>query len=692
MDKHLNRLLHLEDKIQIDDFYPHLYLYKLLEQSQQIAKGGTGTEIYKVEDFIIKITAPCRYIKEKPYPKIDQECQLYKSNQQIIKVPQSDKVLLSLINSLSEGLIGGYLNKLKLYTPHFIETIDVGFTPNNSFSLLLIKYYQSDLSRVINNQRDILYLFFQLSQALMVAQEFYRFTHYDLHGKNIFYEFGDNKSYPIIIDGKLVYFKLNTNIQFKIADFGFSRMENKDICIEARMNNFGLESWGFFNAYYDILGLYGYLFWDKREVGEKVEQIIDKQFLQLLTNCFEINTTPSQFMHKHFGYTKNNNPFWRPKLDKFNKITYFNLPSMTEITGNLAKLLIRYNAGEIVNTSQNAYHRLPSYFVSYPRRMAIELNDNHPFKITHLPMGRLYSFEKISSLPLPPYVLTPTDRMVLNCPDNLQYIHIFFTSSRNKFVIDCCKIDMYNWIRNKFGLAINGGFFSLKGDFKPIGPYSQIEGDMYWHSNLPIPKLYKPYYGLLYLQNNKLELYKGQIPLSGQYFASGPILLFDNQIVITEELLESTKNNTKVWQCSKPETKTNDKYIKNNQFYNNCQKFEVSNNFKYPNCEKIEPGELSHASNPNPRSMIVWRDNSDGLGDIALVVVEGRENRGDGMTLYQMAKLARSIRGYDALNLDGGRSSNMVWRTRDEPRIITTVNPLQMDSYPVGSLLAIVDS
>ena len=693
MDIHLNRLLDLKERVEIEDFYPKTYLYKLLETSKQIDKGGTGTEIYQDGDYIIKITVPCKYIKQKPYPNIEKECQLYKGSDKILKVPQSDKILLSFINSLSEGLIGGYLNKLKLYTPHFVETLDIAFNPAKSFSLLLSKFYQTDLYKVINNKGDILILFFQISQALSAAQEFYRFTHYDLHLGNLFYEIKENKNYPIIIDGELQYFKLDTNVQYKIADFGFSRLETQYVAIEARMTNFGLETWGFFNPYYDILGVYGYLFWDKRLIGRQVNEIIDDEFLQELTDCFTGGRiTPTQFMHTHFGYTKNNNPFWRPKVDKSNKIMYFDLPSMVEITSNLAKLIIKHNRGQIVNTVKNSYHRLPSYFVSYPKRMPIQLDDNHPFKITQLPIGKLYSFERLSSIPLPPYILTPTDRMILHCPDNLQYIHIFFTNSKFKFIIDCCKLDMYNWIRNKFGLAINGGFFSLKGDFKPIGPYSQINGENYWHSNLSISKPYKPYYGLLYLENNSPKLYKGEIPLTGQYFASGPILLYNNEIVMTEKLLQENKNNVKLWQCTKSKDKSKDKYIKNDEFYNDCNKVKIENNFMYPNCEKIEPGELSHAGNPNPRSMIVWRQDNDGLGDIALVVVEGREIRGDGMTLYQMAKLAKSIGGYQALNLDGGRSSNMVWRTRDQSKIINTINPQQMDSYPVGDLLAIIDN
>ena len=68
-------------------------------------------------------------------------------------------------------------------------------------------------------------------------------------------------------------------------------------------------------------------------------------------------------------------------------------------------------------------------------------------------------------------------------------------------------------------------------------------------------------------------------------------------------------------------------------------------------------------------------------------MVEGRDQRGVGMDLYQMAELAVAIGGVTALNLDGGRASNMAWRSETNSNIINTVNPYHLDAYPVGTII-----
>ena len=100
-----------------------------------------------------------------------------------------------------------------------------------------------------------------------------------------------------------------------------------------------------------------------------------------------------------------------------------------------------------------------------------------------------------------------------------------------------------------------------------------------------------------------------------------------------------------------------------------------------PSCSRIDPGELSHASNVNPRTAIGIRGNQ-----VIFVYVEGRSQRGAGMDLVMLARyMAEVIKADVAINLDGGRSSQMMWKTVGSDHI-TQMNPKHNYIYPVGAL------
>ena len=107
----------------------------------------------------------------------------------------------------------------------------------------------------------------------------------------------------------------------------------------------------------------------------------------------------------------------------------------------------------------------------------------------------------------------------------------------------------------------------------------------------------------------------------------------------------------------------------------------------------ISPGELSHAGNRNPRTVIATK------GDyLYFIYVEGRRTRSNngrevnipGMTMVELADFCRTRLECDwSLNLDGGTSSNLNWKLPNDDRIYTA-DENASKTYRVGNILAYV--
>ena len=102
------------------------------------------------------------------------------------------------------------------------------------------------------------------------------------------------------------------------------------------------------------------------------------------------------------------------------------------------------------------------------------------------------------------------------------------------------------------------------------------------------------------------------------------------------------------------------------------------------------PGGAAFAAARHPRTAVGIGRNGQRL---LLVVVDGRQKPySDGMTLPELAEVMRGLGARDAINLDGGGSTTMVYA---EPG---TANPLRIANRPsdpagerpVGDALAIV--
>jgi hypothetical protein len=227
-----------------------------------------------------------------------------------------------------------------------------------------------------------------------------------------------------------------------------------------------------------------------------------------------------------------------------------------------------------------------------------------------------------------------------------------------KFNFECCKIDPRTYLQPhtiKSGIVINSAFFNINTDKLPIGEY---KSDNFSSHNL-IPEKYKQFYGVLGI-NRKGELEIGQTGTRSlnQYMSVGPLLVINGKEMFTEDLLGSS-----LFRCS---TSTSVKGVKD--------------------CSQIIPGELAHGTNPNPRTAVGIKND----GSVIFVRVEGRGNRGSGMDFKQLGGLMVGLGCKSAINLDGGGSSQMVWKNQGENVIKQAGSENSAYAYEVGGIISYV--
>jgi len=261
-----------------------------------------------------------------------------------------------------------------------------------------------------------------------------------------------------------------------------------------------------------------------------------------------------------------------------------------------------------------------------------------------------------------------------------------------KFRLDCCRLDMRTYFQDRnieAGIGINATFFQNSSTFLPLGPFrTDTDGLTSMSDSLssfvPIPPEYNEWYGIIAIDK------KGNLtidnPANGSKYGSilttGAVLVWEG-VNLTQPLPQNyiqSVNNGATGQWPRRINLNNPRFKCMNPpaTYDN-------NNILINSCNNIHPGELSHAANPNPRSALGIMAN----GNVILVHVEGRNNRGAGMDLQQLSQLLISAGAVTGINLDGGRSSRLMWKNAGE-RIINQPGPTMNEAYPIGSIISFV--
>ena len=717
-----------------------------LENAELIGSGAVGKVYLLGDKLVVKEVLPCN---------APIESALYRYCENVLDLPEkipfipggNGKIRYSLPNLLSEITVGMVLGRMK-ESVNFTRTLNSEIKDRRQIYILMDAEKQVVNNLVLspelkinqNNPKTFIYMLFQISHAIMTAQEKHKMTHYDLHIENILWnDWSDDKSkdkryisYPLPNRSERVVIpKSYCPFILKISDFALSRLETKNALVTPLIENFPEKTYGEFNPSYDIMSLIGTILIDNKyrvafdELFNNLDiykfmlifslwVLNDKEIkLNRNANRFELDRIRDQIGNKYYtsiGTIENKFNF-RPKKEG-DFVKYGNAKSMIEVVNFLGRVLEAKNYAIFSDAKSDKvlylerlakYKKYDSVNLFIPeiklrKTPDIEktLGNYVEMRIDEYMMAR--SYHVLTNLPPKEYNFTVDQKQLDNCPIQEHYMAVIFVDKnfyeKYKFSFDCCKLDPGNYMmrNNKVGFSMNGGFFAVKDDFLPIGKYKDNYNTI---DKYPIPEKYKSVYRYIVLENNRLKI-KKRWNKKDNVFSTGPVLIENGKIVFDPEDVKFSCTDEKnswgnVISVSEDTITTSGHYkystIEDNGF--SCVKEFVPEVKEYPRCDRIQPGELSHADNPNPRSCLAILKN----GDYMFVTVEGRGNRGVGFDLYTLSKsLLKSFPNIETLvNLDGGRSSVMAWRTEKEKDKIYISNPDRLYAYPVGNILSLLE-
>ena len=713
-----NNTLTFSDYDRRDD-YTNLIISQM-DESHLISKGAVG-QIFLINDtIVVKQVKPCDSKTNSPLQRYCVDVnQLYHTD--ITGIPGgNNKYRYILPNLLSEITIGLILGDL-----------DIAFA--NTISSMILKEYneqtkKEDLSiyiimdklnpLVINKQLTInlnkvqfLCMLFQVSQGLLAAQQEYKLTHYDLHIENLLYShYPNNKdyiSYPLPNQNmKMMLMKKYCPYIFKIADFALARIETDKSILAPTVDDYPMRTYGEFNHSYDFACLLGSILIDTKHYSvfkQLFNDITLYKFVLSLTlwyykepinidhyNNIELEKIRNYIADKYYkSFGKIKKYSFRPKQEE-DFIPYMNTQSMVDVVNYIAKKLITTKYVKVHENKGNVI--IVKDLKNYHLYDSIQLYNTLYKPMTINQFITIYKTKFIIKSAPKEYNYTIEPQQAKNCPYQTQIITVVKIDQGyeqyNEFYYDCCKLDVPNYIvqNKKVGFAVNGGFFSLKKDYLPIGPYK----DQYnLIDKYEIPSKYKDLYAYIILKNNILTISK-TLDLTNQVCSSGPLLIENGKIIININQYKfkcTDKKHAGDLFVSQTEDKItvsgHYKYIEQD---NHCKVKKVTKKQTLTRCDKIEPGDLSHGSNPNPRT--VFCTTTDGY---LFLVFDGRALVGDGVDLYETAQIIKEKfpNVINAINLDGGRSSVVAWRSINEQNIVYNNSNFRNYYYPAGYLIGL---
>nr|QBK87417.1 MAG: phosphodiester glycosidase [Marseillevirus LCMAC201] len=716
--------------------------------AHRIGTDSAVGNIYSIEgeNYVIKVAKYCPNIQS---PAMQQLCNMALSGDLIFRIPNTEtgKTMIFASNYLLEPLIGVLLTNTTIsYTPSFMKVAGFQYSPNkHEKPTYTISERLSPLNDYIRTDYDYIHFIYQITYALNIAQKLGRYVHYDLHRENIMarpHIITEVRITPIG-NGKFLY----TYFDFDavIIDYGHNRYETTGSILAPRMTFSPPGSreqldFYFFNPYYDLFTL---LYDNSRKaIGGKFinwSQNVASNFADLMFKMFTnppANVVWNVFITKFLDYVLAAPPAdrdraytWRPyperlatamdnmdwyrvstpkeflfKLADFIEYSLLakSMPSINAGKDNIAQFLTTHRfwvSDQIIDLA--GHSGITRISLQYPLPFDKVMNTmyyNYKFKSKDdFPTVTIRSTENIPTgvrTTIEPFNHTSTAATIAAGSFNVgiqePWIHTAEINQRSgvsigyKFRFDCCRVDLRNYFqttRIKAGIAINASFFNIGKNFAPIGFFKTKDLEI----NSDIPSPYNLYYGIIGTDENDLLNIDIQ-ENNGKYIqviTSGPLLVWNGNVIITEHKLNTERyikpgdplDGAFIWKCRKPTVADNKEDI---MFIDNILNCDHSSVFGMP-------GLLFHASNPNPRTALLIRKD----GTIMFIYVEGRDERGPGMDLAQLTQLCVHYGAYRAINLDGGRSSQFMWKKPGQ-QVITQANPMHGQAYPVGSIIAYV--
>lgn len=321
------------------------------------------------------------------------------------------------------------------------------------------------------------------------------------------------------------------------------------------------------------------------------------------------------------------------------------------------------------------------------------------------------------------------------------------TNTPFRFKSDCCRIDPRRYLQNKKeGVVINGSFFNLNKDYGPVGLF---KNDDLIIEQTPISMYYVNDFEYIVINRNgmiNISSYKNinneelDVDENSSIFTSAPLLVKNGRQTFTEsrlkECYQNKSGNDKIYYkylSSSREKKlleqvgetvyksminpfdrvfpTLIKQTDIERFANPKDETILSSEIYIRSVADIKPGELIHAANPNPRSVLALTNNGlvlffvfpgrgDGFGKVTKDNPMSPVTESTGLDLIDLSSLLCKKELLDplnlppntnitfAINLDGGGSSSLNVKESDKDYVVTSSR--NVSSYPVGNVLSYV--
>lgn len=593
---------------------------------------------------IIKVIDPC-HGKEAKINKA-----MCEANPKIEKIPRGNcKSTVYRPNEVNEFNVGIDLARYQVIVKTFAH--EVG--PNHKV-IFEEEKCQTDLISMLNTVDDYNYFLFYTAFYLMKLQQDHRFVHYDLHYANVLYLEEAPKLHKNIDS-------LFSGITWhpKIGDFGFARYEVGKKVYLPKVNDIPDRSYGKYNPYYDFLSL----LFSLRVVDFNLADQYKTQ------NPFKLkileNPGVKRFFDELFDFIFGSHDLtiyvpgivvgspiraWRCTNNIGLLLRIRSLPEITEYLFRKYLELNRLNPNNVAilknRCNLDFRTRLTDVIVpKFQTKYQLYFGGNMAYEYHVLSRSRFSD--------------SLLDQYELERLDDQQTIHIHImrmhknTFKSIKYV--CCDQDYYEFLdSNKPGIIVSGNYFRYKtGEARiPIGKYR----DASLKSDIPLPMDYADDFEYVSFDDNYNLVVSRDMGDSDYILSTSPVLVKNGVSVFNEDKLEQ-KNSDGIY-----------KYLCSNTPQENV----VS-------CREMQPGNLYHAANPNPRTCIGQKGD-----DIYLIGVEGRADSGYGISLFKLAKLCANVLNLDiCVNLDGGTTSMLAWKENWDT--IYAIN--RTKEYQMGNLI-----
>lgn len=654
-------------------------------------------------------------------------CELALAGDFVFQIPNSidgkttlltSTIILELFTSilLSE-------DKIKKYSPNFLKVYGVQYINqdqklNNRPTSYVVMEPLDSYKNYIKDQISCIMMLFQISWGLARAQELYRFVHFDLHAQNVMSRSSDENILNIYELGNGKFLHTRQSFDMVIFDYGMSRFETDDISAIGKnllfyppgkggtrgpLLNEYLDYYAF-NPYYDLCGFVNSFFFHHTKVLFKPNylpknfELTRSTILRLLYSIDDNIKDPVQWTQDNITIDRN----WRPNPSNLgyadgNK----RVPPLTpqQFLQELAIIIEEWQIGKgipVHNIDKKDYTKFSSTLLDVPlvsNRKLTELigyNNIKSVKSWDIPKKKMQTI----FIPVVTYDSKDSDvEQIINENALIKTVnsknimaHFVLINQTNLILkqsytwnFDCCRIIMQDIFRSPnidSGIAINSTFFRIKDDNTPIGYFKTDQTLM---NNQSIDKDMYGAVGIGYDGFLKIGTLLDIKSSCKDVMSSGPLLILNgasNEIKCDERNLKGQT----IYNCRKPVA--NDDI--NSDYFTDG----------FINCNKISPGTFGHLCQQNPRSAILVEN--DGKRRVVMINIEGRDHRGTGADFSQLMGICKYAAdsnfdgnlNYSAINLDGGLSSQIIWKSQGQS-IIRQVNPAHNFVYPVGSTISI---